>query len=143
MIKNILSKTDQQEIINAINQAEGKTSGEIRIHIENQNNKPPLERAKKVFYLLGIDKTQKQNGILFFVCLKSKSLAIIGDKGINEKVPAEFWEQTKNTVLEKFKQGEFKKGLILGIEQTANQLEQFFPLEKENINELTNSISIK
>jgi uncharacterized membrane protein len=140
-MKNFLSSSDQQEIVEAISRAEKNTSGEIRVHIENNNRKSPLERAHAVFSELGMDATQLQNGVLFFVCTKSKSLAIIGDKGINKKVDSFFWEETKEAVLGKFKLGLFKQGLILGIGKAADQLHEFFPPEKRNANELTNTIS--
>lgn len=140
-MKNFLSSSDKQEIVEAIIRAEKNTSGEIRVHIENNNRKSPIDRAQTVFSELGMDATQLQNGVLFFVCTKSKSLAIIGDKGINEKVDPDFWEGTKDAVLDKFKLGLFKQGLILGIEKAADQLQEFFPFENGNTNELTNDIS--
>lgn len=139
--KDILSSSDQQEIVAAIAQAEKTTSGEIRVHIENNNHIAPMERAQQLFFALGMDATQLQNGVLFFICRKTKTVTIIGDQGINEKVPSDFWEETRNIVLDQFKQDAFKKGLLLGIEQAGKQLQQFFPLTKENNNELTNEIS--
>ena len=143
LTKKILSSSDKKEIVEAIIQAEKNTSGEIHVHVENNNNMKPLERAQQLFFELGIDATQQQNGVLFFICGKSKTLTIIGDKGINDKVDANFWNKTKMIVLEYFKQGLFKKGLVLGIEQAGKQLQQFFPSEKENSNELSNEISNK
>ncbi|WP_262921779.1 TPM domain-containing protein [Flavobacterium amniphilum] len=140
-MKNFLSNSDKQEIVGAIIQAEKHTSGEIRVHIENDNRLPSFERAQSVFFELGMDATQKRNGVLFFVCTKSKSLSIIGDEGINKKVDANFWEETKDAVLGKFKMGLFKQGLVLGIGKAATQLQEFFPLERKNRNELTNTIS--
>ncbi|MGX7666537.1 TPM domain-containing protein [Flavobacterium pedocola] len=141
MTKKLLSNSEEHEIVQAIAAAEKKTSGEIRVHIEYGNKKPSFESAHKVFHELGMGDTDLKNGVLFFICVKSKSLIIIGDKGINDKVAPDFWEATKNNVLELFKQGLFKKGLVTGIEQAANQLQLFFPFEQENANELSNEIS--
>lgn len=142
MTKNkFLSNTEELEIVKAIVAAEKKTSGEIRVHIEYGNRKPSFDRAQKVFYELKMDNTQLQNGVLFFICMKSKSLTIIGDKGINDKVSANFWKETNDIVLNLFKQGLFKQGLIMGIEKATEQLQEFFPFEEGNTNELSNEIS--
>jgi uncharacterized membrane protein len=139
--EEFLTKTEEKEIVEAIIQAEKNTSGEIRIHIEENSQKPPLERAKEVFHNLGMDKTGLRNGVLFYVCMQSRTFAVIGDKGINDLVESDFWDCTKDVVVSNFKQGQFKNGLVSGILRAGERLKKYFPFEDDDTNELSNEIS--
>lgn len=140
--EDFLTKAEEQEIVAAIVIAEQNTSGEIRVHIEENNTKPSVERAQEVFNSLKMDATELKNGVLFYVCMNTKNFAIIGDKGINDLVAPNFWNSTKDLVIENFKTGQFKKGLIKGILEAGEQLKKHFPYNGEgDINELSNEIS--
>ncbi len=140
--EEFLTKAEEQEIVAAIVIAEKNTSGEIRVHIEESNTKPPVERAQEVFHLLKMDETELKNGVLFYICMQTKSFAIIGDKGINDLVEPNFWNSTKDHVIEKFKVGQYKDGLVNGITEAGEQLKKHFPYNhEEDTNELSNEIS--
>ncbi|ALU25207.1 TPM domain-containing protein [Myroides odoratimimus] len=141
-LREFLTKTDEEEIVLAITQAEKNTSGEIRVHIETTSKKDPFERAQEVFFELGIDKTAARNGVLFYICINSKAFVILGDQGIDHKVRSDnFWEGTKELVINHFRQGLFKEGLVYGILKAGSQLKVHFPSLEENKNELSNEIS--
>jgi uncharacterized membrane protein len=139
--EDFLSKADEQEIVQAIVEAEKNTSGEIRVHIEEHSEKSPLERAQEVFFELKMNETQDRNGVLFYICVSDKKFAIIGDKGINDVVESDFWDCTKDTVIANFKEGNFKKGLVEGILQAGQRLKHYFPYQSDDTNELSNEIS--
>ena len=136
-----MSKEEEQEIVQAIVEAEKNTSGEVRVHIENHSNKTPLERAQEVFFELKMEATNDRNGVLFYVSVTDKKFAIIGDQGINELVATDFWNATKEIVLNHFKQGAFKQGLVEGILSAGNQLKAYFPYQSDDEDELSNEIS--
>ena len=139
--EDFLSKAEEQEIVQAIVEAEKNTSGEIRVHIEEHTEKSPLERAQEVFFELKMDETQDRNGVLFYICVSDKKFAIIGDKGINEAVESDFWDCTKDTVIANFKEGNFKKGLVEGILRAGERLKKYFTYQSDDTNELSNEIS--
>jgi len=140
--EDFLSTAEEREIVEAIVKAEQQTSGEIRVHIEEHSDLPVLDRAQEVFKMLDMHKTNARNGVLFYIGVQDRHFAIIGDDGIDQVVPYDFWESTKKTVLDHFKQNMFKEGLIKGILQTGKQLKHFFPYEgNDDINELPNEIS--
>jgi uncharacterized membrane protein len=140
--EEFLTKSEEKEIVSAIEIAEKNTSGEIRVHIEARNTKPSIERAQEVFHILKMDTTELKNGVLFYICTETKSFAIIGDKGINDFVGLDFWNSTKNHIIEKFKEGKYKEGLIKGILEAGIQLKKHFPYDDEtDTNELSNEIS--
>jgi len=141
MTEDFLTQQEEQEIIKAISQAEKNTSGEIRVHIENHTEKPPLERAQEVFHILEMNNTTHRNGVLFYVGVSDHTFAIIGDEGINKVVENDFWDCTKDTVIDLFKEKRFKEGLVAGILKAGERLQKFFPFENDDTNELSNEIS--
>ena len=136
-----LTPEEESTIVEAISQAEQNTSGEIRVHIENHTEKPPLERAQEVFHYLGMDKTAIRNGVLFYVGVSDHTFAIIGDEGINKAVEIDFWDCTKDLVISHFKNKQFKDGLVAGILRAGERLQQYFPFQDDDANELSNEIS--
>ncbi len=140
-VEDFLTKADEQEIVDAIKVAEKNTSGEIRVHIEMTSALPSFERALEVFHSLKMNETQLKNGVLIYVAVKDKVFAICGDKGINDLVPADFWESTKEIMMSHFKSNDFKQGLIDGILRAGEQLQKYFPYEDGDTNELSNEIS--
>ena len=141
-VEDFLSKTEEQEIVNAIRVAEQNTSGEIRVHLEKITSITPFERAVEVFNLLEMYKTKDSNGVLIYVAVKDKQFVICGDKGINEKVASDFWNSTKDIITNHFKNGNFKQGLVDGILKAGEQLKYHFPHQDDDTDELSNEISI-
>lgn len=140
--KSFFSDEERKALVAAIAEAEGLTSGEVRVHIEpSSKGKAVLDRAVEVFTKLDMQKTAARNGVLIYVAHEDHQLAIIGDKGINEVVPDNFWESTKDTMLEHFKKGEFFQGIIFAIKSSGDQLKHYFPLQTNDKNELSNDIS--
>jgi len=140
-VEDFLTKEDEQAIVDAICIAEKATSGEVRIHIEKTTLLAPFDRALEVFYDLKMNETQDQNGVLIYLAIDDHAFAICGDKGINDVVTADFWDVTKNTMANHFKNGNFKQGLIDGILEAGNQLKKYFPYQDSDNNELSNEIS--
>ncbi|WP_111709874.1 TPM domain-containing protein [Lutibacter citreus] len=140
-VEEFLTAKEEQAIIDAIKIAEKNTSGEIRVHIEKQTKIPSMERALEVFYFLKMDRTAQRNGVLFYIAVESKKFAIIGDKGINDLVPENFWNSEIELVLSHFKKREFTKGLVKAIDEVGNKLVAFFPHQSNDINELSDEIS--
>ncbi len=136
-----LSADDEKEIVAAIATAEKNTSGEIRVHIENHTDLPPLERAQQVFVELGMHNTAVRNGVLFYVGVSDHTFAIIGDQGIDKVVEDDFWDCTKDLVISHFRERRFKNGLVAGILRAGERLQQHFPFKHDDTNELSNDIS--
>jgi uncharacterized membrane protein len=140
---DFFTKEQKEAIKIAVQQAEEETSGEIRLHIENVCEGDVLDRAATVFDKLGMTQTDQRNGVLFYVALKSHRFAILGDLGINAKVPQNFWESTKEIIIEHFKNGLFAEGLIEGITMAGKELKQWFPYQTDDANELPDDISFE
>ncbi len=142
-IQNYISKTQQEEILEAILAAEKNCSGEIRVHIEKQNKLDPLKRAWQVFTKLKMQETKDRNGILFYLAFESRQFAVIGDEGIHKVVGDEFWQKIKDAAINHFKQGEFVEGLVEGIKEAGASLKKHFPYSSSDKNELKDDISFE
>ncbi len=140
-ISKIFNHKQKALITNAICEAEKNTSGEIRVHIESNCSIDVLDRAANVFHTLQMHKTKLRNGVLFYVSINDHKFAVIGDAGINNKVPANFWDTTKAAVIEMFKDGNIAQGLANGIIMAGQQLKTHFPYNNNDVNELSDEIS--
>lgn len=140
-IEAFLTASEERDIVEAIRLAELNTSGEIKVHIEKTANGDATNRALEVFHTLKMGNTKLQNAVLIYVAIEDKSFVIYGDVGINNVVPDNFWDSTKNIMQSHFKQGSFKQGLVEGIRKSGKQLKTFFPYSNLDTNELSNDIS--
>ena len=140
-VEDFLTAEEEQEIVQAILDAEKNTSGEIRVHIEAHTRNDHFNRAKEVFHLLKMDNTKEENGVLIYVAVNDKKFSIYGDRGIDKVVPDNFWDTTRDTIESHFKHGRFKQGLIDGILKAGRELENHFPWNHGDANELSNEIS--
>lgn len=141
--KHFFSDDEKKQIISSIESAEKNTSGEIRLHLDKHCKGDPVERAIQLFGKLNMHKTELRNGVLFYIAIEDHKFSIIGDKGINEKVPSDFWDSTRDLMLNHFKQGAFLKGICQGIEKAGEQLKSHFPFQTDDTNELSNDISFQ
>jgi uncharacterized membrane protein len=140
-LQNYFSEESKLQLTNAIRVAETNTSGEIRVHIEKYCKEDVLDRAAYTFKKLEMHKTRLRNGVLFYLAVEDRKFAILGDAGINKKVPDNFWEMIKEEMASSFKMGEFTRGLTTGILKAGEQLKHHFPYQQDDKNELPDEIS--
>jgi uncharacterized membrane protein len=140
-VQDFFTEEEKKQITTAIGNAELNTSGEIRLHVERKCPEDVLDRAAYWFEQLAMHKTGQRNGVLFYLAVDDHKFAILGDAGINAKVPDNFWETIKALMVSKFEEGQFADGLSDGILMAGEQLKAHFPYQKDDINELSDEIS--
>ena len=121
--------------------AELDTSGEIRVHIERRCKGEVLDRGAYLFEKLGMHKTVRRNGVLFYLAVDDHKFAILGDAGINAVTPEDFWDRIKENMQEEFRAGRFAEGLEAGIREAGKELKEHFPYLDDDVNELPDDIS--
>ena len=141
ILEKFLTAQQQATVVDAVRLAEKGTSGEIRIHIDRECKSSPVERAEVVFNRLGMHKTAQRNGVLIYVAVESRKLAIIGDAGINNVVPDNFWDNIKQKMGAAFSQGDFIGGLSGAIKEAGESLKKYFPYQSDDVNEQPDEIS--
>lgn len=137
----VFNQEAQDTLTAAIEAAEMCTSGELRLHIEARCKEEVLDRAAFIFEKLGMHQTAERSGVLFYFALLDHKFAILGDAGINAKVPEGFWEDIKNEMRAFFVRQDYLEGLSHGIRRAGEKLALEFPKSADNPNELSNEIS--
>jgi len=137
----LFNEEEQQRIRTAIEDAERHTSGQIRVCIEKTCSENVLDRAAKYFHKLDMHKTKHRNGVLVYLATVDRKFAIIGDAGINKVVPADFWDSTKEDMLQHFKLGNLVEGITTGLEIAGEHLQKYFPHNADDSNELSDDIA--
>jgi uncharacterized membrane protein len=138
---SFFSKEQQASILDSVREAEKATSGEIRVHLETHCSEDVLDRASWVFKKLEMDKTAERNGVLFYLAVSDRKFAIIGDAGINARVPEGFWSDIKELLQKNFREAKFTEGLAEAIVIAGHQLKVHFPFKSDDNNELSDEIS--
>ncbi|MCR8560950.1 TPM domain-containing protein [Mucilaginibacter sp. BJC16-A38] len=137
----VFNDEEQQRIRMAIENAEKNTSGQIRVCIEKTCSEDVLDRAAKYFHQLDMHKTRQRNGVLIYLATVDRKFAIIGDAGINKVVPDNFWDDTKEDMLNHFKYGNLVDGIVTGLEIAGDNLKKFFPHQADGSNEISDDIA--
>jgi uncharacterized membrane protein len=132
---------DQEKVRKAIDEAERRTSGEIRVSIAPFFWGSVEKAARRAFRRLGMQRTRDRNAILFFFVPARRRFAVIGDEGIHARVGPDFWSKVVGAVAERFRKAEYTEGLVEGIETIGRELAAHFPFDPEtDVNELPNDI---
>ena len=140
--KDFFTEEEKQQLVEAIQKAEQRTSGEVRLFVEsNCRFVDPTDRAKELFLQLGMDKTKDRNGTLIYVAVKDHQAAILGDIGIHQKVGQHYWEDEIRKMFLYFKQEHLAEGLCNIINDIGEALHFYFPYDrKTDKNELPDEI---
>jgi len=143
--ENLLSASDKQMLVQAIQAAEKTTSGEIRVFIESHLPKKmdALQRATEIFFKNNMNDTKDRNGVLVYVAIEDKKLAIYGDQAIYEKLGIEFWYSQVQDMTGHFKKTNYVTGMAQVIESVGQALTNHFPFDRANdTNELSDEIMV-
>lgn len=139
---SFFSEEEKQTITSAIQQAERKTSGEVRVYIESKcSYVNAIDRAVEIFGKLNMHQTQQRNAVLVYVAVKDRQLAVFGDEGIHQKVGDEFWNNAVKQMIQHFNKSNYAAGVAAIVIAIGEALQQHFPYdEKTDINELPDDI---
>ncbi len=140
-MRHFFSKLDSDRIVEAIAEAEKKSSGEIRVHVTRRKPANLEERAKRRFELLGMTRTALRNGVLIYIAPKLRRFQILGDAGIHEKCGDDFWKETAAEIESHFRKGEFTEGIARGIAKIGDVLAAHFPRQAGDVNELPDEVT--
>ena len=132
---------ERARVLEAVSSFESRTSGEIRVHLAEHSMGDPTRAAVKAFERLGMTGTREHNGVLFFVSVRDRRVAVIGDAGIHEKVSKGFWAEVVRAIETPLSEGRYADGLVAGIEMAGSRLAEHFPHRQGDTNELPDSIS--
>ncbi|MHB0916508.1 MAG: TPM domain-containing protein [Thiobacillus sp.] len=129
----------------AIGASETTHGGEIRFAIENSlpgilawRGMSGRERAIEMFSNLRVWDTEHNSGVLIYLLLADHDIEIVADRGIAAQVDPAAWEAVAQTMEAAFRQGDFERGALEGIQQISVLLAAHFPPSGHNPDELAN-----
>lgn len=133
---------DKTRIEQEIVQVETYTSAELRVYIERKipKNMSVFDRNLAVFNKLEMAQTAQRNGVLIYIAFTDHFCSILGDEGIHQYVGDAFWQQVNHLMIEQFKQQHYSEGIVQAIQTIGRELAKYFPVQKDDINELPNEV---
>jgi uncharacterized membrane protein len=137
-----LSEGDLAEVSAAIAAAEMLTSAEVRVHLDRRCPGDPTAQAAAVFEELEMHQTRERSGVLVYVALDDHRLAVVGDRGIHERVGQPYWERLAAALSAHFAQGRLREGLSAAVHDLGRELGRHFPRRSDDANELTDEVSV-
>lgn len=147
--RRFLSEADFDAIAQAIESAEARTSAEIRVHLERhvprrlfRRTPDPLARARQVFDHLGMQRTAEHNGVLIYLAVGDRKLAVVGDEGIHGCVGGHHWDGVRDRMVEKLSAGAARDAILGAIREVGSALAEHYPRRRGDVNELGDEVSV-
>lgn len=139
--KEFIHVIDDTKVIAAIEAAEARSTGEIRLVIAHQNVPDALAAAKDQFARLSMHQTRRRNAVLLYFAPKSQHFAIYADVGLHEKCGQEFWQAIVDEMTPMLKQGKITEAIVQAVDKVGEVLARHFPPEPGDQNELPNQVA--
>ncbi len=140
-IEDSITEEIKSKIEHAIKLAELGTSCELRVHLENKCPEDILDRASFIFSELDMHRTKFRNGILIYLALEDRKVAILGDAGINECIEPDTWNSIKESMIDYFKRELIEEGIVHAVIMAGEKMKKFFPIHADDSNELSNKVT--
>jgi uncharacterized membrane protein len=140
-VGQFLKQLHHDEIVAAIREAEGKTSGEVRVFISRKPVTNPVEAAQAHFVQMRMEKTRDRNGVLIFVAPRARQFAVVGDAGVHERCGESFWKELAAEMSGHFAKSEFTAGIVHGVKRAGELLARHFPYRLDDANELSDHVA--
>ncbi|HEV8457079.1 MAG TPA: TPM domain-containing protein [Methylomirabilota bacterium] len=140
--RRFMSAADLDAVARAVAEAERLTSAEIRVHLDHRCAGDAMQRAVEVFERLGMHRTAERHGVLIYVAVTDRKLAVIGDAGIHERVGEAYWRRLVAAVTRHFGEARPRDGFIHAIAELGQVLRRHFPRRPDDTNERPDDVSI-
>lgn len=143
-VRALFSDDDLEAIAAMVAEAERHTSGEIRVHLERRLPRATdaLTRATQVFTRLEMNATAERNGVLLYLAVENRSLAIVGDQGVHARVGDEYWQRVRDAMVARLRAGANRDAVVQAVTDVGLVLQKFFPRRPDDRNELTDEVSL-
>jgi uncharacterized membrane protein len=147
--RRFLAEADLDAITAAIRAAEARTSAEIHVHLERRRPRrflgtpvDALARARALFTKLGMHRTVERHGVLLYLAIDDRKLAVVGDVGIHRLVGDRHWERVRDGMIERLRAGAPREAIVGAIEEIGRELAAHYPRRPDDANELGDEVSV-
>jgi uncharacterized membrane protein len=141
-VRGFLSAADLDAVAAAVTAAEARTAAEIRVHLDHSCPGDPMARAVVIFERLGMHRTDLRAGVLVYVAVTDRKLAVIGDAGIHARVGQAYWDSLVARILSHLRDERPRDGLTDAVGEVGASLAAYFPRRPDDRNELSDRVSL-
>jgi uncharacterized membrane protein len=148
-VRRVLADADLDAIVAAVREAERRTAAEVRVHVERRvahgvlrRTTDPMARARRVFAALGMHRTAEHAGVLIYLAVEDRKLAIVGDEGIHARVGDEYWAGLRDRMVERLRAGATREALVTAVTEVGATLARLFPRPPDDVDELPDDVSL-
>lgn len=148
--RRVFTAADLDAIVAAVREAERRTAAEIRVHVERRvahglrhRTSDAMARARHVFAALGMHRTAHRAGVLVYLAVEDRKLAIVGDEGIHARVGDEYWAGVRDRMVERLRAGAVQDALVTAVTEVGATLARFFPRQPGDVDELPDDVSLR
>lgn len=141
-VRRFISEAELAAVARAVAEAEAMTSGEIRVHLDPRCAGDPMARAIQLFERLGMARTAARNGVLLYLAVEDRKLAVIGDAGVHARVAPDYWPRLTESLLGHLRAGRPGEGLVAAVRAVGETLRRYFPRAGDDRNELGDEVSL-
>ncbi|HOV90866.1 MAG TPA: hypothetical protein PKW07_09180 [Syntrophorhabdaceae bacterium] len=99
-----------------------------------------MERAIRGFYEKGLYRTKDHTGVLFFISILERKVWVIADKGIHRKMEQDSLKRLAAMVSRGMREARACDALCEAIIEAGEILARYYPVSKDDINELTDEM---
>jgi uncharacterized membrane protein len=139
--REFFTKEQQVLMVEAIQEAEKNTSGEVRFFVESKcTYVDAVDRAKEIFFSLKMEQTKDRNAVLLYMAMDDHQLALFADEGIYQRLGRQYWSQEVKKIIAHFTKDDYTGGICHAIRDIGLALQKEFPYEREDKNELPDEI---
>jgi uncharacterized membrane protein len=137
-----LWRLNQKRILQAIREAEQRSSGEIRVFVSHKKCSDPMVEAQAQFVKLNMHATQQRNSVLILVAPRTRTFAIYADSGIYAVCEPQVWEAAASKLSQALAADLLTQGIIEAVQSIAEVLAQRFPRQPGDSNELPDEVLV-
>ncbi len=139
--KEYFTADQQKQIVDAIKAAEKNTSGEVRIFVESKcKYVNAVDRAQEIFFNLKMEETRDRNAVLLYLAMDDHQIAIFADEGIYKRLGDSYWKAEVKKIISSFRKDDHTSGICAIINDIGLALQDQFPYESTDKNELPDEI---
>lgn len=130
-------------------QIPGMITGYLLAHIafvkrlfttKSEMNEEVYQRALEIFHNHSVSMTKDRTGIMIYISLLERKVEVLADSGISQKVDKDYWDKLVATLLIQIAEKKLVKGLASAISECGKSLEESFPIQSDDTNEISDDL---
>lgn len=106
-----------------------RVDADVRVHVAKRKfERDPMAYALELFEDHRLARTEKRNGILVYLNLKSRKFAVVADEGVHRLLGQRYWDELAANLREDLQSTYFENAIALTLYALATDLKRKYPL---------------